>query len=391
VTRAPLGRTVLALGLVSFFQDVGSEMVFPLLPALLAGLGAGPAFLGLIEGAADAVAALVKYKAGGYSDRARRRKPLLIGGYTLPTIVRPLLALATSPWHVLSVRLADRLGKGIRSAPRDALLAASVPDQDAGRAFGFHRAMDHAGAVVGPLLATVMLTLGADLRTVFLVSVVPGLFAVGFTLLAKDAPAPPASPAAARASAAGPLPPRLKSLLLIFGLFALGNSSDAFLLVRAKEVGLADAALPLLWVALHLSKVFFAWVGGHVADRVRREVPIFLGWAVFAGCYLGLAWAGAPWQVVALFLVYGAFYGLTEPAEKALVRALAPESVRGRAFGLYHGALGAAAIPAGLLTGGLWSVYGHFAALATGAAIAAASALALYLWARSVPAVDLPA
>ena len=379
LTRAPLGRTVVALGLVSFFNDVGSEMVFPLLPGLLATLGAGPAFLGLLEGAADAAAALVKYKAGGWSDRARRRKPLVVAGYGVATLVRPLAALAASPWHVFAVRITDRLGKGVRTAPRDALIAASVPLEETGRAFGFNRAMDHAGAVVGPLLATLMLWLGAEVRTVFLATIVPGVLALGFTLVAKEAPAP--APATAK-PATGPLPARLKSLLLIFGLFALGNSSDAFLLVRAKEVGMADASLPLLWIALHISKVFFAWAGGSVVDRVRKELPIFLGWAVFAGSYLGLAWASAPWQVVGLFLVYGAFNGLAEPAEKALVRALAPEEVRGRAFGLYHGVLGAAAIPAGLLTGGLWAAYGHLAALATGSGIAAVAALALWVWSR---------
>lgn len=391
--KAPLGRTVIALGLVSFFNDVGSEMVFPLLPGLLATLGAGPAFLGLLEGAADAVSAWVKYQAGGLSDRVQRRKPLVVLGYGLATLARPLSAIAFSPWHVLGVRVTDRIGKGIRSGPRDALLAASAGPENAGRAFGFHRAMDHAGAVVGPLLATLLLSLGADLRTVFLATIVPGFLAVVLTLVAKEAPVERAvPPTSVRASGgAGPLPPRLKSLLVIFGLFALGNSSDAFLLVRAKEVGMSDAALPLLWIVLHVSKVGFAWVGGGLADRFRKEALILAGWAVYAASYLGLAFAGTPLWVTLLFFVYGAFSGLAEPAEKALVRELAPEAVRGRAYGLYHAVLGAAAIPAGLLTGGLWSAFGHVAALATGAGIAAAAALALWWWRASAPKVELPA
>lgn len=383
--RAVLGRTVLALGLTSFFNDVGSEMVFPLLPGLLAGMGAGPAFLGLIEGAADAVSALLKYLSGHVSDKVQRRKPLVVAGYAMSTLVRPLAGLSAAAWQILAVRLTDRVGKGVRSAPRDALIASSVGPQGAGRAFGFNRAMDHAGAVVGPLIATALLAAGAELRTVFLATIVPGLLAVAMTLLAREAPlpAPPPPPVAgAGAAARGPLPARLKSLLAIFGLFALGNSSDAFLLVRAKEVGMADATLPLLWVVLHVSKVFFSWVGGGLVDRVRKELPIFLGWGVYAVSYLLLAAASAPWQVFALFFVYGAFNGLAEPAEKALIRELSPEDARGRAYGLYHAVLGAAAIPAGLLTGGLWSWFGPTVALTTGAAIAATSAAALAVWSR---------
>jgi MFS family permease len=380
--KPALGRTVLALGLVSFFQDVGSEMVFPLLPALLGTLGAGPAFLGLLEGTADACAAAVKYYAGGFSDRVQRRKPLVVFGYSVPTLTRPLIALATSPWHVFGIRIVDRLGKGVRTAPRDALIAASVSADQAGRAFGFNRAMDHAGAVVGPLLATLLLSRGVEVKTIFLLTVIPGTLAVLFTLAAKEAP--PVTPTAPteRPAHSAPLAPRLKSLLWILGLFALGNSSDAFLLVRAKEVGFTDASLPLLWITLHVSKVTFSWLGGRVVDRLRKEVPIFLGWGVYAFSYLGLALADSQLIVVALFFVYGAFNGLAEPAEKALVRALAPEEIRGRAFGLYHGVLGAAAIPAGLLTGALWSGYGHAVALGTGAAIAAAAAVALTVWAR---------
>jgi MFS family permease len=382
VKRAPLGRTVIALGLVSCFQDIGSEMVFPLLPALLVTLGAGPTFLGLLEGAADALAALVKYFAGGWSDRARKRKPLVVGGYVVPTVVRPLAGLATSPWHVFGLRLTDRLGKGVRTAPRDALIAASVGEADAGRAFGFNRAMDHLGAVIGPLIATLLLSGGVSLRTVFLVSAIPGVFAVMATLFAREVETAPRAPQAPAPAVDAPLAPRLKSLLVIIGLFALGNSSDAFLLVRAKEVGIPDKALPLVWIVLHISRVGFSWAGGRIVDRVPKTLPILLGWAVYAVSYLGMAVAASPLPVVVLFFVYGAFNGLADPAERALVRELSPEEVRGRAFGLYHGVQGGLAIPAGLLTGALWTQFGPAAALGTGAGIAAVSAVALSLWAR---------
>ena len=388
-TRRALGRTVFALGLTSLFNDIGSEMVFPLLPAFLATLGAGPAFLGLVEGAADATASLVKYHSGAWSDRAASKKPLVVFGYAVGAAVRPLVSFAFAPWHVLAVRLTDRVGKGVRSAPRDALIASSVDAADAGRAFGFNRAMDHAGAVIGPLLATVLLALGLPLRTVFLATVVPGVLAVAASLWAKE-PAATARPAGLTPPTSTPLPARLKALLAIFGLFALGNSSDAFLLVRAKEVGMDNATLPLLWMALSVSKMVFSAVGGRWVDRGGKSVPIQVGWAVYAASYLALAWADSPAQVVAVFLVYGAFNGLADPAEKALIRALVDADTRGRAYGAYHAVLGAAAIPAGLLTGQLWAAVGPRVALGTGAAIAVVSAVLLTAWSRAAPPAATP-
>lgn len=384
--RARLPVTVLALGAVSFFTDVASEMVFPLLPGFLALLGAGPTFLGLLEGVADAVSAALKYASGARSDTTGHRKGAVLLGYGLATVVRPLLALAASPWHVLAIRATDRVGKGVRSAPRDALLAAAVPASEAGRAFGFHRAMDHAGAVVGPLLATALLLVGVEVRTVFALTLVPGLLAVASIFLVKE-PAPASLPPPVPKAGKAPLPPRLKRLLGLFFFFALANSSDAFLLLRAREVGTPEAWLPVLWLLLHVAKLWWSARAGAWSDRLPRHRLVLAGWAVYAGCYALLAGAWTAWQVWLVVVAYGAFAGLTEPVEKAMVRDLAPADARGRAFGLYHGLLGAAAIPAGLLTGVLWQRFGAPAALLTGAAVAAVAALGLVRWAHP-PAAD---
>lgn len=372
-------RAVLLLGLTSLLTDVGGEMIFPLLPAFLATLGAGPAFLGLLEGVADATASGLKLVAGAASDRAPRRKPFVVFGYGLAGLVRPLVALATAPWHVLAVRVLDRIGKGVRTAPRDALISAAVPDAMAGRAFGLHRAMDHAGAVIGPALAALLLSAGLVERQLFLLAALPGIAALVAVLLVPEATRVPA-PVEVEANA--PPPARFGSWLAILALFSLGNSSDAFLLLRASELGLSGAELPLLWMAFHVVKLLASFAGGALADRVDRGRLVASGWLVYAGSYLAFGLATQAWHAIAIFLAYGVFHGLTEPAEKALVKGLAPKAKQGRAFGLYHLILGGAAIPAGLLTGGLWQLGGAGLALSCSAAIAAAAAIALFGWTR---------
>ncbi len=383
VKKARLPATVLALGLTSFFTDVASEMVFPLLPAFLAVLGAGPTFLGLLEGLADAVSAFLKYQSGRWADQGGK-KGFVLGGYALATVVRQLLALAMAPWHVLAVRVTDRVGKGLRSAPRDALIAGAVSAEDSGRAFGFHQAMDHAGAVVGPLVATLLLWFGLEVRTVFALTLIPGLLAVAAVFTVKE-PERVVSAAPTPVDTA-PLPPRLKRLLIIIGGFTLANSSDAFLLLRASELGVATALLPMAWLLLNLSKMFWAARGGAWSDRTARHRLILAGWAVYAVSYALFAAATAQWQAWVLLGVYGAFAGLTEPVEKALVKDITPKAQHGRAFGAYHAMLGAMAIPSGLLTGVLWQQLGAPVALLTGAVVAAVASLALLRWAKEVPA-----
>jgi MFS family permease len=379
---ARLPAAVIALGFTSFFTDVGSEMIFPLLPAFVASLGAAPAFLGLVEGLADATSSLLKL-ASGYVSERRRKKGIVLLGYGLAGAVRPLVALATAPWHVLAVRVTDRVGKGIRSAPRDALIANAVEQGQAGRAFGFHTAMDHAGAVVGPLVATALLSLGWGIRAVFWFAAVPGVLALLALLTVREpaTPVPDVEPVRL-APGAGALPKSLRHYLLIVALFSLGNSSDAFLLLRAKELGVPVVSIPLLWSLFHVVKVLSARFGGIWSDRVPRSKLIIAGWSVFAVTYLAFGLASQAWHVWALFVAYGSYYGLTEPAEKALLRDLAPASARGRAYGFYNFVIGASALPAGLLMGWLWQTWSPLVALGTGASLALASALALLLWTR---------
>jgi MFS family permease len=380
-----LPLTVLALGVVSFFTDVGSEMIFPLLPVFLSDcLRASPSSLGLIEGAADVASSLLKLASGLLSDRWARRKPLVLLGYTLASAARPLVALAQTPWHLLAIRLTDRVGKGLRTSPRDALLADVAPEGQAGRVFGFHRAMDHTGAVVGPLIASGLLGLGLPLRTIFWCTAVPGVLCIVVLLGVREPP--PSRHAGAPDAPAAPLaPPLPRALGLYFGillLFSLGNSSDAFLLLRARELGVGTAALPVLWTALHLYKLLCSYGGGVLSDLWPRWRLIVGGWMVYSATYLGLALAHRRWQVWLLFVLYGVFYGLTEPVEKALVKDLAPALARGRAFGIYHFIVGGSALPAGLLTGWLWQSRGPSTALMTGAVLASLAALLMLAWSQ---------
>jgi MFS family permease len=387
--RARLPATVVLLGLTSLFTDIGTEMVFPLLPVfLMETLGAGPAYLGLVEGAANTVASLLKLVSGVMADRMARRKPIVLFGYALASAARPLVALATRPWHVLAVRVTDRIGKGLRSSPRDALIADAAGDR-AGRAFGFHQAMDNAGAVAGPLLATLLVAMKLPIRTVFWVAVIPGAIATALVARVREPrPAPAAHPSPAE-SPTGPAregPPVFDRTLVLYlaivTLFSLGNSSDAFLLLRARSVGLSTAAIPVLWSVLNLSKVVWAWLGGNLADRMPRARIVAAGWLVYAFVYVGLGAAAAPWHVWVLFVVYGVFYGLTEPVEKALLSELVRRSARGRVYGAYNFVVGITALPAGLLTGGLWRAWGPAVALEAGAAFSGVACLALLGWDR---------
>jgi MFS family permease len=381
----PLPSTVRRLGLVSLLTDASSEMIYPLLPSFLIGvLGAGPAFVGLIEGLAESVASLGKVVSGRISDRMRRRKPLIVGGYALSSLARPLVAAAAAPWHVLAVRITDRIGKGVRGAPRDALLAHVTPREDLGRAFGFQRAMDHAGAVVGPLVASALLLLHLDLRTVFALAALPAAASVlvlVFGVREEPRAAPmdrgrdrPAAPAAVKASATTP---GLGRLLTVIGLFTLGNSSDAFLLLRAQDAGVTLPLIPILWTAHHVVKSSASTAGGALSDRVGRRAAIAAGWLLYALCYAGLALATSAGQVWALFAVYGLHHALTEAPERALIAEMAGAEARGRAFGLYHAVTGALLLPASLITGALWQRFSPAAALLTGAALALVASIAL--------------
>lgn len=385
-----LGRNVLALTAVSFFTDVSSEMIYPLLPLFLTGtLGASATVLGAIEGAAESAASLLKLASGWWSDRVTRRKPFVVFGYVLATVARPLIALAQSASQVLAIRLTDRVGKGIRTSPRDALIADSVHPSVRGRAFGFHRAGDHAGAVIGPLIAFALLSGAAvSLRNVFWLAAIPGAIALLVLIIAvrevpRDPLPSPTSPAIdAGAGTLTATPPRelgasFWRYLFVVLLFTLGNCSDAFLLLRANQLGVPIALIPILWAMLHVVKSLSSTPSGALSDRIGRKPLIVSGWVLFAGVYVGMAYATAAWHAWALFAAYGVFFGLTEGTEKAFVADLVPAARRGTAYGWYHFAIGIAALPASLVFGMIWDRAGATAAFTVGASIAIAAAVGM--------------
>lgn len=376
MAKGKLHRNVVALGLVSFFTDFSSEMIYPLLPVFISTtLGAGPAVLGLIEGVAEATASLLKLFSGMVADRTKRKKPLVLAGYGLSALMRPLMAFATGWGHVLAVRFSDRIGKGIRTSPRDALLAAYVPPQDRGRAYGLQRSMDHLGAVAGPAVAFLLLYgAGLPLRTVFLWSAVPGAIAVIVLLAAVrevESP-PPAGPAPKLLD--GSLPAPFRRYVAIVALFTLGNASDAFLILRAVEEGIHVKYVPLLWGAFHIVKSSFSTHAGALADRWDRKKMIVLGWVVYAATYAAWGFLEGPGWMIALFLVYALYSAACEGAERALVADFVPQAQRGTAFGWFHLAVGIAALPASVLFGALYAWRGAPTAFLTAAALAIVSA-----------------
>ncbi|HEX3905968.1 MAG TPA: MFS transporter [Polyangia bacterium] len=374
-----LPRVVWVLGLASLLNDVSSEAIFPLLPTFLVHLGAPMSFLGLIEGSADALASLIKMAAGKLSDRGPRRT-LVASGYAMPALARACIALAMAPWQVLAARLFDRAGKGIRSGPRDALIADSVAPSQRGRAFGLNRSMDHFGAALGPVIAWALLSMGASLRTTFAVASVFGLFApaVLFFRLRETEQVPDRSGPLDTRPRVGAMRPGFAAYMVACVLFAFGNSSDAFLLVRAREVGWSATMLPLLWTFHHLVKSMAALPGGALSDRHSRALVVAAGWAAYALTYVGFGFASARWQIVVLFLAYALYHGLAEGAERAIVADLAERGARGRAFGLYHGLTGVAALPAGIATGWIWDRCGAAWALGINASCAAVGAIFLF-------------
>jgi MFS family permease len=387
--RHPLGRTVIALGAVSFFTDVSSEMIYPLLPVFLGTvLGASATSIGVIEGMAESVAALLKFASGWWSDRVRRRKPLVVLGYAIASLVRPLVGIAQSASQVLAVRVTDRIGKGIRTSPRDALIADSVDPRVRGKAFGFHRASDHAGAVFGPLIAFVLLErAGVPMRTLFLLAAIPGIISVVVLVLGvREAPAQPDTTAQAAANVPVLEPARLRTLgrrfWAVLGailIFTLGNSTDAFLLLRAADLGVPIAQIPLLWALLHVVKSASSTPGGALSDRVGRRPLLIAGWLLFAAVYFAFGRATAAWHAWVLFAIYGVYFGLTEGTEKALVADLVPASARGTAFGGFNLAISLGALPASVIFGLWWDRSGPRAAFDFGAAMALLATIALVL------------
>jgi len=377
-----LPRTVWLLGLISLVNDSASDMIYPLVPLYLTSvLMAGPKALGLIEGVAEAAASLLKLAAGVLADRSRRTKAWVVAGYTIAGIARPMLAFASSWFGVLVCRFADRIGKGLRSAPRDAMLVHSVAADQRGLAFGLHRAMDNAGAVIGPLAAAALLALGVPLRHVLLTAIVPAVIVLLLTLAIEEpqierVPNPPRFSWNMRE-----FPPRFRRYLLVLALFMLGNSSNMFLLLRAKQLGLGDAQVPMIWALVSFVAAALSTPLSGLSDRFDRRKLIVGGWTIYAVLYMAFGLMPAmTWLLWPMFAAYGVFLAATEGAEKALVADMVPKTQAGTAFGWYNLIVGLALLPASLLFGWLWSEASPPAAFAFGSACALAAALLLRFW-----------
>ena len=381
-----LPRTIVVIGFVSLLNDFASEMVVPLIPLLLVTvLAAGPVALGLIEGVADTVSNLLKLWAGRRSDaQHRRRKPYVVAGYLLSNLARPLIGISGSWLTVLAVRVTDRIGKGVRTAPRDALISDAIQDGQAGHAYGFTRALDHAGAVLGALAAAAVVTWGTSrLDIVIALSAIPGVLAVALIAFGVQEPARAGVPlmetAPLRWSA---LSDTTRRYLLVLVFFTLGKIPETFLLLRGHEIGMSVVELLLMWAAMHVVKAAISQQAGRHTDRVGRRPLILAGWMVYAITLFALAFVKQPHMLWAWSLALGFYFGLTEGAERALVRDLAAPAERGTAFGWFHMLVGLAAIPAGLLLGGLWAFYGVKLAFLVSATLAAVACAGFWRYVR---------
>ena len=427
-------KAVIMLGIVSLFTDAASEMIYPLIPVYVAALGSGAVILGVIEGVAETTASLLKLISGIISDKIGKRKLLVLTGYSISSMVRPLTGMVSSAWEIIIIRMFDRVGKGIRTAPRDALIASSCDENIRGRSYGFHRAMDHAGAVIGPVLAIItLLVLLAGfgikdsllaLRWTFILAIIPGLLAVLTIVFFVKESAPETKIGKKFVFSLKSFDNNFRNYLLVMILFTLGNSSDAFLLFRVQEAisnsgavvniitGIApihkmvlnfgdEAAqskvinilfLPLIWAFFHIIKVSFSTYLGALSDRIGRKIVINIGWGIYAFVYISFAmlvFLSPDMQIVAtfvLFAVYALFYAFSEGAEKAFVADLVSDDKRGTAFGLFNFSIGLGALPASIIFGLLYTGFdkiipgfGGTVAFGFGGVIAVISMILLFL------------
>jgi MFS family permease len=373
-----LPQPVRLLGWVSLLTDAATEAVYPLLPVFITQvLGGPPIALGIVEGAADATSSALKIVSGRWSDRLGARKPIVLLGYSLSSLVRPFIAITSTWGHVFAIRVIDRVGKGLRGAPRDAMLASLAPPGQRGRVFGYHWAMDHAGAAIGPLLATVFLYFAPDdYRLLFALTIIPGLLAI-LTLTRVPEVIDRPEALLPHASSLLPLPRTLKKYLWILSIFTLGNSSDAFLLLQLSHAGVPLMGLTLLWSAQHAIKALITMRGGMLSDRFGRRSLIISGWIIYAIVYAGFAFSQTIYGLIGWFLLYSTYAAAVEGSEKALVADLTPDALRATAFGWHAAVQGLGALAAGVFFGLLWQFFGAPVAFLTGASLALVAALLL--------------
>ncbi|MCE5195376.1 MAG: MFS transporter [Nitrospiraceae bacterium] len=374
---AGLERNVFFAGLVSFFMDFSSEMIYPLVPIFLSSvLGVNKSVIGLIEGIAESTASLLKVFSGWFSDKIGKRKILLIAGYGISTLSRPIVALSTLWSHVLAFRIVDRFGKGIRGAPRDAIIAESTLQKNLGRSFGFHRAMDTLGAVAGPAIAFIILLLfSGNYRLVFWLSMIPGIIAVLIIILfIKEKKA---------AHTASKIPKfslkdfdwRYRAFILVTTLFAIGNSSDVFLILRASNIGVKETHIPILYLTFNLVYALTSLPAGILSDRIGRKRVMLAGFILFGCVYWGFAAASEQKHIWGLFILYGVFMGMTEGVQRAYLGTIIPEKFIATGYGIYNTFVGLAVFPASVVAGYLWDKYGPQATFYYGSITAFSSAL----------------
>jgi MFS family permease len=356
-----LNRNIFFTGLVSFFMDFSSEMVYPLVPIFLSSvLGVQKSVIGLIEGIAESTASLLKVFSGWLSDRLGHRKWLMAVGYGISTLSRPLIATAPNWGQVLGSRFLDRFGKGVRTAPRDALIAESCAETKLGKSFGFHRGMDTLGAVVGPAVAFALLAyLNGQYRLVFWLSMIPGVLAVlTIIFLIRENKACPIDPAERPRSGWTSFKGSYKFFIVVVTLFTLGNSSDVFLILRAQNVGIPGPVIPLVYLVYNVIYGLGALPAGILSDRIGPKPILFLAFIFFGFIYLGFAKASQPAHIWLLFIAYGIFMAMTEGVQKAYLATLIPQEFKATGFGLYNTLVGLAILPASLIGGILWDRVG---------------------------------
>jgi MFS family permease len=377
-----LPRTVWLIGLISLVNDSASEMLYPLMPLYLVSvLMAGPKTLGIIEGIAEATSSIFKLVSGVIVDRTKKSKPWIVLGYSLAGFGRPLIVIANSWLWVLAIRFTDRMGKGLRSSPRDALLAESVTEQQRGVTFGLHRSMDNAGAVIGPLLAMLLLSLGIPLTDIFLWAIVPGVITVGLALCIQEPHREFGTKPSPFSWSLEGLPDPFKRYLVVAGIFALGNSSDMFLLLRAREVGVPQEQIPLLWAAISLITTLFGTPLSALSDSFGRKRFILIAWLAFAFFYIVMGLPGISiYQIFGLFGLYGLFKAATEGVEKALVADMVPKGLAGTAFGWFNLITGLMLFPASFIFGWIYESIAPFYAFLFSGTCALVAVLLMATW-----------
>jgi len=374
-------KNIVILGLVSLFTDISSEMIYPLVPIYLTTvLGASPAVLGIIEGVAESLSSLLKIFSGRMADRLDKHKALAIAGYGLSAVGKLLFVVATSWTGIFWARVNDRFGKGIRTAPRDALIAEAADAEKRGKAFGLHRAMDTAGAVIGILLAYWLFTYyGGDYVGVFWLALIPAVIGVVLLFSVTEKTKDPAHQVKQLAFSWRGLDSRLRYFLIVTFFFNLGNSSNQFLLVRAGTAGFETAHVILLYLLMNLTYFLISYPAGILSDRVGRRTLLTAGYAVYGLVYMGFALAGEPWELICLFGVYGLYIGLTEGVEKALLADMAPSSQKASIYGLHALMVGIALLPASVIAGFLWDSFGAPAPFWFGGVLGLSSAAAIWV------------